>query len=112
VWRAIAAAPEALRARAERWRTALGEAGRGCEVLEGRSAVGGGSLPEVTLPTSVLALPGGDPDALLARLRRSDPPVVARIEADRVVLDPRTVMPGEDDAVIRGVREALAALKG
>jgi L-seryl-tRNA(Ser) seleniumtransferase len=34
--------------------------------------------------------------------------VVGRIEEDRVVLDPRTVMPGEDDAVVRAVREALA----
>ena len=102
VWRAISAPPAALRARADGWRAALGAG----EVVESRSAVGGGSLPEVTLPTFVLALPG-DPDALLARLRRCDPPIVARIEADRVVLDPRTVMPGEDEAVVRGVREAL-----
>jgi L-seryl-tRNA(Ser) seleniumtransferase len=109
VWRAIAISPEALRERARGWLAALGEAGRGCEVLESRSAVGGGSLPEVTLPTSVLALARGDPDALAARLRRCDPPVVARIEEDRVVLDPRTVLPHEDDAVVRGVREALAS---
>ena len=52
VWRAIARKPEALRARAEAWREAAGQAGAGCEVIEGRSAVGGGSLPDVTLPTS------------------------------------------------------------
>ena len=107
VWRAIAATPEALRARAEGWRAALGAAGAGCDVIEGRSAVGGGSLPEVTLPTFVLALPAGNPDDLLARLRQADPPVVGRIEADRVVLDPRTVMPGEDEAVVRAVSDAL-----
>lgn len=109
VWRAIATAPLALRARAEQWLAALGEAGRGCAVRESTSAVGGGSLPEVTLPTFVLALPAGAADALAARLRRADPPVVARIEDDRVVLDPRTVMPGEDDAVVRAVRGALVA---
>jgi L-seryl-tRNA(Ser) seleniumtransferase len=109
VWRAIAAAPEVLRARAEGWRGALGAAGAGCDVVESGSAIGGGSLPEVTLPTFVLALPPGDPDELLARLRRADPPVVARIEADRVVLDPRTVMPGEDEAVVRAVRDAIPA---
>ena len=108
VWRAIALAPEALAARARAWLAALGEAGAGCEVRESRSAVGGGSLPEVTLPTSVLALPGGNPDALLARLRAGDPPVVGRIEADRVVLDPRTVMPWEDEVVVRGVQAAIA----
>jgi L-seryl-tRNA(Ser) seleniumtransferase len=107
VWRAIASPAEALAARARSWLGAVGAAG--CEVRESRSAVGGGSLPEVTLPTFVLALPGGDPDALLARLRAADPPIVARIEEDRVVLDPRTVMPWEDDAVVRGVRQALAA---
>jgi L-seryl-tRNA(Ser) seleniumtransferase len=105
VWRAISTGEGALRERAERWRAALGEAG--AAVLPGRSAVGGGSLPEVTLPTAVLALPGGDPHALLARLRRCDPPIIGRIEEDRVVLDPRTVLPGEDEALVRGVREAL-----
>jgi len=109
VWRAIALAPEALRERTRGWLAALGEVATGCEVRESRSAVGGGSLPEVTLPTYVLALPPRDADALAARLRRADPPVVARIEEDRVVLDPRTVMPHEDEAVIRAVRGALAA---
>jgi L-seryl-tRNA(Ser) seleniumtransferase len=107
VWRTIAQAPEALRARAEGWLAALGGAARGCEVLASRSAVGGGSLPEVTLPTFVLALPRGDPDAQLARLRRCDPPVVGRIEDDRAVLDARTVMPWEDEALVRGVREVM-----
>jgi len=107
VWRAIALAPDALAARARAWLAALGGAATGCEVRESASAVGGGSLPEVSLPTSVLALPAGDPGRLLARLRGGDPPIVARIEDDRVVLDPRTVMPWEDDAVVGGVREAL-----
>ncbi|GAO04396.1 L-seryl-tRNA(Sec) selenium transferase [Anaeromyxobacter sp. PSR-1] len=55
----------------------------------------------------MLSLPGA-PDALAARLRRGDPPVVGRIEEDRVVLDPRTVMPGEDEALVAAVRGALA----
>jgi L-seryl-tRNA(Ser) seleniumtransferase len=107
VWRAIAASPEALAERARSWLAALGEAGRACEVREGRSAIGGGSLPEVTLPTFVLALPPGAPDARAARLRRAETPVVARIEEDRVVLDPRTVLPGEDAALVAAVRDAL-----
>jgi L-seryl-tRNA(Ser) seleniumtransferase len=104
IWRAIAAPPDGLRARAEGWRRAAGEAGARCAVVDGRSAVGGGSLPEVTLPTTLLALPEGDADARLATLRRCDPPVVARIEDGRVVLDPRTVLDGEDDAVVAAVR--------
>ena len=107
VWRAIALAPEELGARARTWLAALGESAPGAEVREGRSAVGGGTLPEVTLPTFVLSLPSADPDALAARLRSQDTPVVARIEEDRVVLDPRTVMPDEDEVLLRGLRAAL-----
>jgi L-seryl-tRNA(Ser) seleniumtransferase len=107
VWRAIATPPEVLAARAEAWLAALAGAAPGAEVRASRSAVGGGTLPEVTLPTSVLALRAGDPDALAERLRRQDPPVVARIEDGRVVLDPRTVMPGEDEALLAAVRAAL-----
>jgi L-seryl-tRNA(Ser) seleniumtransferase len=109
IWRAIATPPEALAARAAEWLRALGPAGEGCEVRGSASAVGGGSLPEVTLPTFVLALPAGAPDDLLARLRTCNPPIIARIEEDRVVLDPRTVMPGEDGAVVRGLAQTLGA---
>jgi L-seryl-tRNA(Ser) seleniumtransferase len=112
VWRAIAARPPDLAARARRWLLDLGEAGAGCEVLASTSAVGGGSLPEVTLPTFVLALPPGQPDTRLARLRRARLPVIGRIEDDRVVLDPRTVLPGEDGAVVEAVKAALAPLSG
>jgi L-seryl-tRNA(Ser) seleniumtransferase len=107
VWRAIAATPADLEARARSWLARLGPAGAGCAVLESRSAVGGGSLPEVTLPTFVLALPPGDADALASRLRRGESPVVGRIEEDRVVLDPRTVMPGEDEGLVAAVSAVL-----
>jgi L-seryl-tRNA(Ser) seleniumtransferase len=109
VWRAIATTPEALAARAGAWLQAVRDVAPGAELREGRSAIGGGTLPDVTLPTTVLALPAGDADALAARLRRGDPPVIARIEDERVVLDPRTVLPWEDEVVVRRVREALAA---
>jgi L-seryl-tRNA(Ser) seleniumtransferase len=107
VWRAIAAAPEALGERARAWREALGPAAAGAEVVESRSPVGGGTLPGVTLPTLVLALPVADADAVAARLRAADPPVMARIEDGRVLLDPRTVLPGEDAAVVAALRAAL-----
>ena len=108
IWRAIAARPADLAARARRWLADLGEAGQGAEVREARSAVGGGSLPGVTLPTFVLVLPeAASPDLLLERLRRADLPVIGRIEDDRVVLDPRTVLPGQDGAVIEAVKAAI-----
>jgi L-seryl-tRNA(Ser) seleniumtransferase len=105
VWRAIAWSPEELRDRTEAWREALTIPG--AEVLPSLSAVGGGTLPGVTLPTFVLALPPGDADGVAARLRAADPPVVARIEDGRVLLDPRTVLPGEDEAVLAAVRGAV-----
>jgi L-seryl-tRNA(Ser) seleniumtransferase len=107
VWRAIALAPAEIGARARVWLEALAGAAPGAEVRESRSAVGGGTLPEITLPTLVLSLPSPDPDGLLARLRAQETPVVGRIEEDRVVLDPRTVLPGEDDVLLRGLRAAL-----
>jgi L-seryl-tRNA(Ser) seleniumtransferase len=108
VWRAIATPPDALAARAGRWRDALRDAvPRGLELVPGRSAIGGGTLPDVTLPTTLLALPPGDAVGLASRLRHGDPPVVGRIEDGRVVLDPRTVMPWEDELLVRRVREAL-----
>ena len=108
VWRAIAQSGEALERRARGWLAALGGAAPGASVRASASAVGGGSLPEVTLPTRVLALPSSAPDELLARLRRGDPPLVGRIEEGAVVLDPRTVGPGEDEALLATVRAAVS----
>ena len=102
VWRAIAQAPAALAERAQRWLAELGEAGRGCEVQAGRLGGGRRLAPRGDAPDLRARPPPGAPDALAARLRAGDPAVVARIEEDRVVLDPRTVLPGEDAAVVRG----------
>jgi L-seryl-tRNA(Ser) seleniumtransferase len=108
VWRAIAQEPAALGERAGRWLQALGGALPGARVVETRSAVGGGSLPGVTLPTRALALPAPDPDRLAARLRRGDPPLLGRIEEGLLILDPRTVMPWEDEALVGALRAALS----
>jgi L-seryl-tRNA(Ser) seleniumtransferase len=68
--------------------------------MEGRSTVGGGSLPEETLPTWLLALEGDNPDGLAARLRQASTAVIARIQDDRVVLDPRTVLDEQEDHLL------------
>ena len=69
--------------------------------ISGSSAVGGGSAPGLQLPTVLLAIArdGEPPDATERWLRSLDPPVIARIEHDRVVLDLRTVLPGQDDTL-------------
>jgi L-seryl-tRNA(Ser) seleniumtransferase len=73
------------------------------EVREGESEVGGGTLPGTTLPTALLALTHEklSADALAAWLRMHEPPIIGRIEADRVCLDMRTLLAG-DAPVIRG----------
>jgi L-seryl-tRNA(Ser) seleniumtransferase len=109
IWRMIAAPAPDLARRAHRWRRALKETGIPMAVVVAESTVGGGSLPGQTLPTRALALEVPSPDALAARLRAADPPVIARIEGDRLLLDPRTVLPEQDAALIKVLRVALAA---
>ncbi len=105
VWRMIAASLDGLRRRARRWaRACNGHA----SVVPGHSMIGGGSLPGEALESALcsVALPGGDATAFAATLRAADPPVIARIEHDRVLLDPRTVEPAEDrlvEAALRGL---------
>ncbi len=100
IWRMIAREAEELRAVAAAWAQRLGGS-----VVAGESAVGGGSLPGATLPTWLLALEVTQPDEFLAQLRAAQPPVIARIADGRVLLDPRTVLPGEEE-------ELLAVLEG
>jgi L-seryl-tRNA(Ser) seleniumtransferase len=73
------------------------------EVVDLDGAVGGGALPGVTLPSAGLAWAAPDPDSVVRQLRASDPPIVARIEDGRVVLDLRTVDPREDALVARAL---------
>jgi L-seryl-tRNA(Ser) seleniumtransferase len=98
VWRMISMPLEQIQARAAAWRQVLGVG----EVLPGRSTVGGGSLPEETLPTYLLALSVVRPNAFLARLRQCVQPIIARVESDRDVLDPRTVAVEEEEYLLAG----------
>lgn len=80
------------------------------DLIEGESVLGGGSAPGATLPTRLLAIScdGMSADELSARLRSNDPPVVARVEEDRVLLDLRTVMPEQDVVIIEAFIKALS----
>jgi L-seryl-tRNA(Ser) seleniumtransferase len=103
IWRMIATPLEKLQTRAAGWKDAL-NAG---QVIHGESTVGGGSLPGETLPTALLALEIANPNRFLARLRQAPLPVIARITEDRVVLDPRTVLPEQDALLVAAVQEAF-----
>ncbi len=109
IWRMIAMSQREIESRASAWAAQLARMGLPAVVSEGRSTVGGGALPGETLPTCVVALAAPSPDALAKRLRQATPPVVARIEGDRLLLDPRTVLPGQDDDLLCRVHEAWQA---
>ena len=116
VLRLLGTAPAELHARAE----AL--AGRlraldtlsAVQVAQDVAYVGGGSLPEEELPSWVIAVAARDRrDAGLAqRLRTGDPAVVCRLRAGQVVLDVRTVLPFQEDALVDAVRQASAGSGG
>jgi L-seryl-tRNA(Ser) seleniumtransferase len=95
-----------VKARAEAWAKALGERGVACEVVMLDAVAGGGAFAEEQVPSAGVALEG-DAERWLEALRRGEPPVVARIEGDRVVLDGRTVLPGEDAEVLGAVARAM-----
>jgi L-seryl-tRNA(Ser) seleniumtransferase len=99
---------EIVRARATDWMTALAARGAadGLEVVLIDAVGGGGAFAEDKIPSAGIALTTSDPGALAERLRACDPPVLARIEDGRVVLDARTVMPGEDHDVIAAIERA------
>jgi L-seryl-tRNA(Ser) seleniumtransferase len=103
IWRMIAAPLDGLRERAEAWCQALGTG----EVITGESTIGGGSLPGETLPTFLFAVPARSPDRLAERLRQGQPAVIARVQAERLVLDPRSVLPEQDDRLIEALRAAI-----
>jgi L-seryl-tRNA(Ser) seleniumtransferase len=88
-----------LRARAERLAAAVGG-----EIVAATAKVGGGALPLLELPGPAVAVTGAPPDDLAARLRAADPPVVARIEDGRLLLDPRTLADDEVELVARALR--------
>ena len=113
VWRMIAASSGEIKGRAERWRSTIdGAPGFRIAVAPARSAIGGGSLPGETLDSWALSISsdgaGFSAESLLAALRSRSTPVIARIEDDAVRLDPRTVLPEQDDDTVRALAEALA----
>jgi len=102
VLRMISLSAEEIRARAEAVITRLG--GLEAELIPGESVVGGGSTPGQSLPTWLIAVTSESPGALERKLRSAEPPVLARIEKDRLLVDLRTVQPEE-------VEELVAALQ-
>jgi L-seryl-tRNA(Ser) seleniumtransferase len=91
-----------IRARAEAFLNRI--PGLAAELIEGESLVGGGATPEQPLPTWLIALRPRELTAAEARLRAATPPVIARIENDRLLIDLRTVFPEEEAELERALQ--------
>ena len=103
IWRMISKPPQEIKARAQAWAKHLKKG----KVIPGESTVGGGSLPGESLPTWLLALDVPKADKFIAQLRKQNPPVIARTEKDRVLLDPRTVLPEQEGALLVALKNTL-----
>ncbi|MGO8794999.1 MAG: L-seryl-tRNA(Sec) selenium transferase [Candidatus Sulfotelmatobacter sp.] len=101
VLRMMRLAKDEIEKRAEALAAGLSTSTLKVAIVDGDSIIGGGAAPSSVLPTRLLALTCGrlSPDELASRLRNSAPPIIARVEEGRVVLDLRTVFPEQDAAV-------------
>ncbi len=105
IWRMVSAPLDEIDRRARAWAEA---AGNRAKVIDGESMVGGGSLPGGTLPTRLVAIGGRNIQSSSRRLRLKAVPIIGRISEDLLLLDPRSVLP-EDDEI---VKDALKDLEG
>jgi len=108
IWRMISAPLPEIQQRADRWAEAIGPSAK---VIKDESMVGGGSLPGGTIPTWLVAIGEesrkkgtGPAQSLANRFRKFDIPLIGRIADNRLLLDPRSVLPEEDDIVIEILR--------
>jgi L-seryl-tRNA(Ser) seleniumtransferase len=92
-----------LQGRVGAWKNELGQG----LIESGLSTVGGGSLPDESIPTFLLSLHVKSPDKFLKALRKNNPPIIARTEQDKILLDPRTVLPEQEGALLVGLKNLL-----
>ncbi|MBT6151186.1 MAG: L-seryl-tRNA(Sec) selenium transferase, partial [Chloroflexi bacterium] len=78
------------------------------ELIEGDSAVGGGSLPGELLPTYLLSIKVEKPEKIMKKLRQQEPPIIARVQDDRIVFDPRTILDHQEKDFLSSLQKAFA----
>ncbi|MGH9512400.1 MAG: L-seryl-tRNA(Sec) selenium transferase [Terriglobales bacterium] len=98
-------AKDEIAARAEKIANKIRSSKITADLIDGESVIGGGAAPSAVLPTCLLAIVAADlsADELAEHLRKSDPPIISRVADDRVLLDLRTVFPGQDDAIVDAI---------
>lgn len=112
VWCMISLPLERVQALAATWAEQLREAGVLVTVIDGFSTVGGGSLPGSTLPTKLLAIDHPDVASLAATLRHQEPALIGRIQENRYIVDPRTVMEAQREQLLETLGRAARATEG
>jgi L-seryl-tRNA(Ser) seleniumtransferase len=100
IWQMIARTVEDIDAQAQRWAAFLSDHGVAAKVVDGNSRVGGGSLPGTSLPTRAVAIERDGVDRLAAALREATVPIIGRIHDQHLLLDPRTVLPGQEEMLL------------
>lgn len=109
VLKMISQAESDLKLRSLNWQQSIGKSAK---VIKGYSTIGGGSMPEETLPTWLLAISGKknliESQMVFDLLRKSDPPIIGRIENNMLLLDPRTVLPKYDDLIVSALSKILS----
>lgn len=112
VWRMLAADVKLLRTRAEEIQLRLRADRVSVSTRHTEATPGGGSLPGESVPSMALVIEGCDRDPnaeeLARRLRTGEPRIFGRIEDDKLLLDLRTVLPEQDEALIEGVLRAAS----
>lgn len=104
VWQMISLSTTIIHQRAKQWKEVLG-----CgDIIEGHSMIGGGSLPDESLPTTLLVFELNKPDKFLKILREQNPPIIARIENGCVLFDPRTVLPHQESCFLEILKQVLS----
>lgn len=114
VWQMISMPINIIENRALKWSTFLNSK---AHIVDGFSMIGGGSLPGNTLPTKLLAIEAKSDKKqpnlahlISQSLRACNPAILVRIEKDHVFLDPRTVMPEEDEFVARSLNGVIESM--
>lgn len=110
LWALASLNPEEIKLRAEKWQSQLGPGLQG-QVIPAESTMGGGSLPGETLSSWALALKSTrlSSTELAEWFRLNNPPIMGRIIQDRVLLDPRTVLPSQDELIIQLLQGGVIA---
>ena len=107
IWQMISRSLADVEAEANAWAKQLQAEGIEAEVVNGRSTVGGGSLPGTDMPTKLVSIKHEAVDELAKELRLCEFPLVGRIQDGRFLLDPRTVLPNQTENLLQSVKDCV-----